>query len=197
LRGQHGFQLVTEGAHVTTVGRSRTRGGRYNPPESPCMRHVFDRLDSVERHRLAHINRDLHARCLEYSEFLESYLDGHRQLPDFFLIDLRCGVKDHEESKEQRDEISVGDQPALMISMFGMSLFPAHECAAASAFLSFVSFASLRKPNSFVSSMRGFMPSRMEITPSRVISRITWSSRMRIFSLPAAGRKNRLAAPTP
>ena len=45
--------------------------------------------------------------------------------------------------------------------------------------------------------MRGFMPPRIEITPSSTISRCACSSRRRMRSLPAAGNNRRLAAPTP
>src|ERR1019366_4713601 len=106
------------------------------------------------------------------------------QFSDFSFVDLRRGVEHNEKGKQEGDEVSVGNQPAIVIGVSGASPAAAQ-------------WASVRNPSSFASNMRGFIPSRMETTPSRVISRMICSLRIRILSFPAHGSKIRLAVPTP
>src|ERR1700687_4398309 len=133
---------------------------------------------------------------LERPHFLESGLNRKSQLADFFFVDLRRGVEHDEEGKQEGDEVSIGNQPALVIGVTGASPAAAHAFDASGTAVAGLR-ASVRNPSSFSSNMRGFIPSRMETTPSSTISRMMCSSRMRIFSFPAAGSKMRLAAPTP
>src|ERR1039458_32684 len=122
---------------------------------------------------------------------MECAVDGLRHLHLLFLIGLGEGVEHYENGEQQGDEIGIGDHPAILA---GEVLAPLQPHAALSFCFRWRSF---RKPASLTSSMRGFMPSRMEITPSSIISRRWCSSRTRMRILPAKGRKKRLAMPTP
>src|ERR1700681_4400744 len=124
----------------------------------------------------------------------ECALHGGCELDLLLLVRLARGEEDYKEGEEQRDEVGVGDQPALVVDVLGM-FFLAH--AVASFGLTAAGLESKRKGRSLVSIMRGFMPSRMEMTPSSIISLILCSSRWRNLSLPAAGRQMRLAIATP
>src|SRR5208282_2270545 len=155
---------------------------------------VFDGLRGAEGHGLGGIDRYFRGGSLKDSHLLESDLNSQRQHSDFSLVDLRRGVEHNKEGKQEGDEIRIGNQPAVVIGVTGVSFAASHALNSSEAA---GSRTSVRNPSSFSSSMRGFIPSRMETTPSSVISRMICSSRMRIFNLPAAGSKMRLAAPTP
>src|SRR5271169_6302813 len=127
----------------------------------------------------------------KHPQLLKGSVDGGGDLNDFLVIHLGGGVKDYKECKEQGDKVSIGDKPPLVADM-GMP-FPSSAHAGCVS----CGLCSNKYPSSLVSRMRGFMPSRIEMTPSMVISRRICSSRPLIFSLPEEGRKNRLAEPTP
>src|SRR5271157_3193339 len=122
---------------------------------------------------------------------MECAIDGLRHLRLLFLVVLGEGIEHNEKGEQQGDEIGIGDHPSILADEVLAPLQP----HAARSFC--FCWGSLRKPASWTSSMRGFMPSRMEITPSSIISRRWWSSRRRRRILPAKGRKKRLAMPTP
>ena len=96
------------------------------------------------------------------------------------LVGFRAGVEDDEEGEEQGDEVGVGDQPAVVVDVVGgaprferamfQARFSCTTCGA-SVFGGGVAAALPWKPASLISIMRGFMPSTMEMTPSRAISR--------------------------
>src|SRR5258707_532334 len=109
----------------------------------------------------------------EGSHLLEAALDRGRDLRHFLVVHVRRGVENYKEGKEQRDEVGVGNQPAFMIDMLFMLLATAH--AGLTCFCT-PALSSDKKPSSRVSSMRGFMPSRIETTPSTAISRRICSS---------------------
>src|SRR5271167_2355530 len=132
---------------------------------------------------------------LEDAQFLKGRLDGNGKSSGFALVHLRRGIHHHEECEKQGDEVGIRHKPPVMVVVIVPAAFFHRDAFAAVAVL--VSGRSCRKPTSLASSILGFMPSRMEMTPSNVISRTTCSSRMRMRSLPELGRKKRLAAPTP
>jgi hypothetical protein len=116
----------------------------------------------------------------------ECGVDGLGHLHLLFLIGLGEGVEDDEEAEEQGDEVGIGDQPAVRLILLlrrSSRLMPRAPSFPA---------ASSMKPASLTSSMRGFMPSRMEMTPSSIISRRWCSSRMRMRILPAKGKKEEI-----
>src|ERR1700722_10270971 len=108
------------------------------------------------------------------------------------LVRLAGGEQHDKEGEQQRDEVGVGDQPTLVIHLH-MQLLVGHAIVSSSA----AGSSSNRNVRSFISSMRGFMPSKMDTTPSMIISFPICSSRYRIFSFPAIGRQTRFARPTP
>jgi len=63
-------------------------------------------------------------------------LHGFGEFHLLLLVLLAGGKEDDEESEEERDEVGVGDQPALVVDVLGMP-FPAHaltsECLVESA----------------------------------------------------------------
>ena len=73
---------------------------------------------------------------VEGAEGSEGRLHGFGELHLLLLVGLAGGEEDDEEGEEQRDEVGVGDQPALVVDVLGV-LFPAHaltsECFAESA----------------------------------------------------------------
>ena len=76
-----------------------------------------------------------------------------------------------------------------MVGVRALGAFaPSHDVLSSAELLAGARRRSTRKPSSLVSSMRGFMPSRIEATPSSVISRAICSSRMRSFIFPATGK---------
>ena|SRR6516165_2769450 len=137
----------------------------------------------------------LMAVSLKNAKFLEGRLDGNGKPSCFSLVHLRRGIHHHEKRKKQGNEVGIRHQPPVMVVVVVPAAFFHSDAFAAVAVLA--SGRSCRKPTSLASSIRGFMPSRMEMTPSSVISRTTCSSRIRMRSFPELGRKNRLAAPTP
>src|SRR5579859_139669 len=99
-------------------------------------------------------------------EQIESRIDGLRYLMLLLLVGLGGGIEHYEERKQQRNEIRVRNQPSIVtVTAVAPSAFASHAaCSRDSCSL------SSRNPLSFTSSMRGLMPSRMEITPSSIIS---------------------------
>src|SRR5262249_14128956 len=133
---------------------------------------------------------------VEDAEFLKGDLNRKGELPCFAFVDLRRGVEDDEEGEEKRDEVGVRNEPTLVVDvLFGLAATAHAEAGRDSREV--VWCVCEKKARSLVSIMRGFMPSRMEMTPSSIISRRTCSWRTRSFIFPATGRKKRLAAPTP
>src|SRR6266702_483948 len=128
----------------------------------------------------------------EYAHLIEGGLDGNGKLHLLSLVGLAGREQNHEESKQQGNEGRVGNQPTLVAHIAALLLSGHCVPSAASTRL-----PSNRKVRNLISSMRGFIPSWMEITPSSIISLTICSSCWRILSLPAAGRKTRLASPTP
>jgi hypothetical protein len=106
-----------------------------------------------------------------------------RQFSDFSFVDLRRGVEHDKEGEQQRDEVGVGNQPAIVIGVARAARRRLIRSSGTSAAALVMRLG--KEASSFSSSMRGFIPSRMETTPSSVISRMICSSRMRIFSFPA------------
>src|ERR1700722_14981652 len=127
----------------------------------------------------------------EGTQLLKSAMNGFGNLSHFLVVHPGSGVKNHEESEKQSHKIGVGNQPPLVTDRGSLTGSAAHAGCGSGC------VCSSLYPSSLVSSLRGFMPSRIEITPSRVISRKTCSSRPLIFSLPENGKKSRLADPTP
>src|SRR5208282_562210 len=177
------------------AGVERALGMRRDPAQACGALRVFDGLHGAEWHRVGDIDRHLGGRSLKDAHLLEGDLNGQSELSNFSFVDLRRGIEHDEEGKQKGDEIGVGDQPAVAIGGALGSIAATHGVDTSGA--SAGSWAAVRNPSSFSSSMCGFIPSRMETTPSSVISRMICSSRMRIFSFPATGSKRRLAAPTP
>ena len=143
--------------------------------------HIFNHLRILKGHGFGGRERHLRVGSFENSHLLEGHLDCQRKFADFALIHLRRGIEHYEEREKQGDEVRVGYQPALVIGMLFMTFLAAHAVfsrlgsaagGAASLLAGFaLRFASAKKPSNLVSIMRGFMPSRMEITPSSIISR--------------------------
>ena len=73
---------------------------------------------------------------VEGAERSEGGLHGLGELHLLLLVRLAGGEEDDKEGEEERDEVGVGDQPALVVDVLGM-LFPAHaptsECLGDSA----------------------------------------------------------------
>src|SRR5579872_7106106 len=118
-------------------------------------------------------------------------IDGIGDLGLLFLVRFRERVEHDKKREKQRDKVGVGNEPADMRNTAAMD---AGSHAAPSVF---GPTCRSRNPANLISSMRGFIPSMMEMTPSRIISRRRCSSRSWIRILPAKGRKKRLATPTP
>ena len=128
------------------------RGGRDAAHLGVSLR-VLDGLHHAERHRLRGIDRNLRGRSGKDSELLKCDLNGHRQLADLALIDLRGGIQDDEEGKQERNEIGIGNEPAFMVRVRTRALSPSHEELSSTGF-SFVP-ASTRKPSNLVSRCAG------------------------------------------
>ena len=62
---------------------------------------------------------------IEGTERSEGGLHGLGKFDLFLLVRLAGGEEDDEEGEEQRDEVGVGDQPALVVDVLGV-LFLAH-----------------------------------------------------------------------
>ncbi len=73
---------------------------------------------------------------VEGAERSEGGLHGFGEFDLLLLVRLAGGEEDDEEGEEERDEVGVGDEPALVVDVFGV-LFLAHalasECLMASA----------------------------------------------------------------
>ena len=73
---------------------------------------------------------------VEGAEGREGGLHGFGEFDLLLLVGLAGGEEDDEKGEEQRDEVGVGDEPALVVDVLGM-LFLAHaltsECLAESA----------------------------------------------------------------
>ena len=59
---------------------------------------------------------------LEHAEGREGGLHGCGELGLLLLVRLAGGEEDDEKGEEQRDEVGVGDQPALVVDVLGMFL---------------------------------------------------------------------------
>src|SRR6266496_303233 len=94
------------------------------------------------------------------------------------FVELGGGIHHHKEREQQRDEISIRNQPAVVVRA-ALDSSPAPHALAALALCarSCSTVDSGRKLRRDVRSMRGFIPSRMQITPSHTISRCRCSSR--------------------
>src|SRR5579862_3025858 len=118
---------------------------------------------------------------------LKTGVDRLRHLHLFLLVRLGEGVEYHKKSEQERNEIGVRNKPPVV----------AHSGARYAGIHAACSFGSRlkssTKPASLISRTRGFIPSRIEITPSSIISRRRWPLRMRMRIFPANGRKNRFA----
>ena len=94
-----------------------------------------------------------------------------RNLGLFPLIGPGAGVEHNEEGEEQSDEVGVGNKPPVVVWGVGGAAG-----AVRAGFHAHFSIEDLPggavpwKLASLMAIMRGFMPSRMEITPSRAIS---------------------------
>ena len=51
------------------------------------------------------------------------------QLDLFFLVGLTGGEEDDEEGEEERDEVGVGDEPALVVYVLGMFFLALTPCS--------------------------------------------------------------------
>ncbi len=60
-------------------------------------------------------------RAGEHTQLLKRSLDGCRNLRCLFLVSLRGSIEHDKESKEQSDEVGVGNEPALMVGVSLMS----------------------------------------------------------------------------
>src|SRR5271168_288603 len=147
--------------------------------------------------RLVDWNHIRHVGDWVHSELLECNLNRGRELVHLLLVHLRSRIHHYEKGEEKGNEVCVRHQPTIVAGMGDMFFSAPHFAEAAAAFCANSGLLSPKNPDNLVSSIRGFMPSKIETTPSSVISRSTCSSRMRIRSLPAAGSRKRLAAPTP
>ena len=105
--------------HSPTPVPSEPSGRRGDPAKACTAFRVFDFLRGAERHRLGQINRHFGCGSLKDPHLLECDLDGQSQLSDFSLVDLRRSVEHDEKSKQQSDEIGIGNQPALVIDVSG------------------------------------------------------------------------------
>src|SRR6185437_321934 len=162
-------------------------------------------------HRWGVLEVELRAGGREKTELDERLRDRLRVPPRLGVVALARGVQHHEEREQQRDEVGVGDQPALVVDVgvVGAPAAAVHPRAAraisgaasslpgALAATAFFSSAGLRYPESRVCSIRGFMPSRIPTTPSSISSRFRSFCRRRNLIFPAIGRKARLAIATP
>ncbi len=92
-------------------------------------------------------------------------VNGSRDLCGLLLVRLGESVKDDKEGEEKRDEVGIGNQPAV-ISNTGAMHATIHASCSIGGFSEL-----LRNPDNLTSSMRGFIPSRIEMTPSNIISR--------------------------
>ncbi len=97
------------------------------------------------------------------------------------LVDLGGRIKDDEKGEEQGHKIGIGDHPSFLVAMWLRPLFHCGVMRAAFGIRLRLAhrsrvfrLACWRKPLSLASNMRGLMPSRMEMTPSRVSSRRIW-----------------------
>ena len=60
---------------------------------------------------------------VEGAEGSEGGLHGFGELHLLLLVCLARGEEDDKKSEEERDEVSVGDQPSLVVDVFGMFFF--------------------------------------------------------------------------
>src|ERR1700733_499878 len=184
------LQLSLQGGNIRILGSrcKRIIGRRSDACKFGVALDILNRLHRAESHRVIEVQRKLHTGSPKNTQLLKCNLDRQSEFAYFFLVYLRGSVQHHEEGEKQSDEIRVRDQPAFMVGMAARTL-----TAAAHSPRSFVEsadggLASTRKLSNFVSSIRGFMPSRIEATPSSCISRMICSSRIRSFIFPAIGR---------
>src|SRR6185312_10842695 len=96
---------------------------------------------------------------LEDAHLLERRRDRSLQLHLLALIRLPRRKEHHEERKQQRDEVGVRNQPALMprTALVPSPVAPAISHRASATVAAF--FASKRKDRSLISIVRGFIPS--------------------------------------
>ena len=112
-------QLALQGGEIGLLGGSRQRiiGRGGDASESSIVFYVLNGLHGGERHRLIVVERNLRGRSREDTQLLKRNLDGQREFADLPLIHLRGSVQHHEESKQQSDEIGIGNQPAFVVGM--------------------------------------------------------------------------------
>src|ERR1700691_360004 len=107
----------------------------------------------------------------EDPQLLEGGVDGVGEARRPLFIDLRRSVQNNKEGEQQGHKVGVGDQPAFVIDLgLGSATTVSHGRWTPAAVMALGD--SGKKPISLLSSMRGFIPSRMETAPSTVISRI-------------------------
>src|SRR6185437_2775651 len=134
---------------------------------------------------------------LKDAHLLERRRDRRLQLHLLALVRLPGREQHYEEREQQRDEVRIRNQPALVprAALMLSPVAPAVSHRASTVSTAF--FASKRKVRSLISIVRGFIPSWIDVTPSSIISRSVCSSCCRMRSLPAIGRNTRFASPTP
>src|SRR5208337_2034150 len=172
---ERGFQFGLQLSQIAVLhaGTQLAIGARCYPAQARGALRVFDTLRNAEGHGHCQVDRHFRRGSLKDSHLLESDLNGQSQPSDFSFVDLRRSVKHDKEGKHEGDEIGVGNQPAFVTDVTGASLAASHGLDSPGT--SSDSWASVRNPRSFASSIRGFIPSRMETTPPRVISRMMCS----------------------
>ena len=134
---------------------------------------------------------------------IERIVERLREAPDLLRVDLRDREHDDEEREEQRDEVGVADEPALVVDVllgasssghrFGLLSGPCRSSYLLSSahVVRRVQTVERRSRTSF-----GFMPSWMARAPASMISLTATPSRLRSLTA-RRGEETMLATPTP